>query len=292
MIKSMTGYGKGEYVGNNRKYIVEIKSVNHKYLDVSFRMPKYLSTFEHETRKIISKNINRGKIDVFVRFENFSDLGKNIKIDDELLNIYLKEIDRVSNKYNIENDIKISNIVNIENIIKIEQDETDDEVILNELTKAVELAIDNYTKMKQVEGNKILQDIIEKLDVLQVNINKIEELSYNVVDEYKNKIEERLRNFEEIKNIDNSRILTEIVIFADKMTIDEEIIRFKSHINQFRKEVSSDNCSGKKLDFIIQEINRETNTIGSKTNCLEITNLVIQNKSINENIREQIQNIE
>ncbi|MBE5822186.1 MAG: YicC family protein [Clostridiales bacterium] len=292
MIKSMTGYGKGEFVGNNRKYIVEIKSVNHKYLDFNFKMPKALSIFEDNIRKILSKNITRGKIDVNIRFENFSDIGKNIKIDDELLNQYLSEFDRISKKYNIKNDITLSNIIELDNILKLEQDEEENDVILNELTKAIDLAIENYIEMKKVEGKKIAENMEEKLITLEENINKIEKLSEKVVDEYKERIETRLKEYISEHDIDYTRILTEIVIFADKMTIDEEIIRFKSHINQFRKELNSDNSVGKKLDFIIQEMNRETNTIGSKTNCLEITNLVILNKAINENIREQIQNIE
>lgn len=292
MIKSMTGYGKGEFVGNNRKYIVEIKSVNHKYLDFNFKMPKSLSIFEDNIRKILSREITRGKIDVNIRFENFSDIGKNIKIDDELLNQYLSEFDRISKKYNIKNDITLSNIIELDNILKLEQDEEENDVLLNELTKAIEISLDNYFEMKKVEGKKIAENMEEKLIVLEDNINKIESLSEKVVDEFKEKIENRLKEYIHESDIDHTRILTEIVIFADKMTIDEEIIRFKSHINQFRKELYSDNSVGKKLDFIIQEMNRETNTIGSKTNCLEITNLVILNKAINENIREQIQNIE
>lgn len=292
MIKSMTGYGKGEYIGENRKYIVEIKSVNHKYLEYNFKLPKSLSIFEENIRKLISAYITRGKIEVSVKFENFSELGKNIRFDDELIKQYLYEFDRISKKFNIENDLKLSNLIQIESIIKLEQSNENNEVILNELLQAVKIAVENFVEMRKTEGSKIQLNIIEKLDNLQKNIEKIEQLSYSVVDEYKEKIEGRLKEYIDESKIDNSRILTEIIIFADKMTIDEEIIRFKSHINQFRNELNNDNSIGKKLDFIVQELNRETNTIGSKTNSLEITNLVILNKSIIENIREQIQNIQ
>ncbi len=292
MIKSMTGYGKGEFIGENRKYIVEIKSVNHKYLEYSFKLPRSLSIFEDNIRKLLSTYITRGKIEVNIRFENFSDLGKNIRFDDELIKQYLSEFDRISEKFNIENNLKLSNLIQIDNIMKLEQSDENNEVILNELLNAVNIAAENFVEMRKVEGNKIGLNLIEKLANLQKNIEEIEKLSYNVVDEYKEKIEGRLKEYIEENKIDNNRILTEIIIFADKMTIDEEIIRFKSHINQFRNELKNENSVGKKLDFIVQELNRETNTIGSKTNNLEITNMVILNKSIIENIREQIQNIQ
>ena len=292
MIKSMTGYGKGEFIGENRKYIVEVKSVNHKYLEFGFKLPKSLSIFEDNIRKLISSYITRGKIEVSVRFENFSEIGKNIRFDDELIKQYLSEFNRISEKFSIENDLKLSNLIQIDNIMKLEQSNENNDLILNELLQAVKIAVENFVDMRKTEGDKISSNLIEKLDVLQENIQKIEKLSYNIVDEYKEKLESRLKEYTDENKIDTNRILTEIIIFADKMTIDEEIIRFKSHINQFRNELKNENSVGKKLDFIIQEMNRETNTIGSKTNSLEITNLVIYNKTIIENIREQIQNIQ
>lgn len=292
MIKSMTGYGKGEFIGENRKYIVEVKSVNHKYLEYSFKLPKSLSIFEDNIRKLISTYITRGKIEVSVRFENFSEIGKNIRFDDELIKQYLSEFNRISEKFNIENDLKLSNLIQIDNIMKLEQSNENNELILNELLQAVKIAVENFVDMRRAEGDKISSNLIEKLDVLQENIQKIEELSYNIVDEYKEKLESRLKEYIDENKIDNNRILTEIIIFADKMTIDEEIIRFKSHINQFRNELKNENSVGKKLDFIIQEMNRETNTIGSKSSSIEITNLVVEIKTQIEDIREQIQNIE
>ena len=291
-LKVWHGYGKGEFVGTDRKYIVEIKSVNHKYIEFNFKLPKTLAVFEDNLRKLISNYVTRGKIEVNVRFENFSDIGKNIRFDDELIKQYLSEFDRVSNQFNIENDLKISNLVRIDGLMKFEQDNESNDIIQEELLQATKIAIDNFMQMREVEGNKIQNNLLEKLDQLKTNIDEIEKLSFNVVDEYKEKIESRLKDYIEEANIDNNRILTEIIIFADKMTIDEEIVRFNSHLNQFKKELSNDMAVGKKLDFIVQELNRETNTIGSKTNKLEISNLVILNKSILENIREQIQNIQ
>ena len=291
-MKSMTGYGKGQFYENGRKYITQIKSVNSKYLDVNIKLPKLLSMFEEDIRKQIANNITRGKVEVDVIFENYSDLGKQIYFDEKFLESFLSEVSNISKKYNIENDVKMSDIIALSGIVETKTNEESEQVLKQELMKAVNDAINNFLQMRQQEGQQIKDDIIRKIETLQANVEMIEKISYNIVDEYKNKIESRLQKYVNEKDIDKTRILTEIVIFADKMTIDEEIIRLKSHINQFKKEVNNVGAIGKKLDFIVQEMNRETNTIGSKTNNLEISNFVINNKGILENIREQIQNIE
>lgn len=291
-MKSMTGYGKGQFYENDRKYIVEIKSVNSKYLDVNIKLPNVLCVFEEDIRKNIAGTISRGKVEVSVVLENYSDLGKQIYFDEKFLESFLSEVSNISKKYNIKNDVKMSDVIALSGIVETKTNEESEQVLKQELMKAVNDAINNFLQMRQQEGQQIKDDIIRKIETLQANVEMIEKISYNIVDEYKNKIESRLQKYIHEKDIDKTRLLTEIVIFADKMTIDEEIIRLKSHINQFKKEVNNVGAIGKKLDFIVQEMNRETNTIGSKTNNLEISNLVIDNKGILENIREQIQNIE
>lgn len=291
-MNSMTGYGKGELNSEDRRYVVQIKSVNSKYLDVNIKLPKNLSIFEEDIRKLIVSHIARGKVEFTVQFDNFSQMGKKMCIDEELVKSLLLETQTIANKYHIENDIKMSNIISMEESVKYIIDEQSNEILKKELQSVAKEAIDNFIEMRNNEGKQIKKDIVGKIEILKTNIEKIENLSYNIVDEYKSKIESRLEKYMQENDIDKNRILTEIVIFADKMTIDEEIIRFKAHINQFTKELDNTGAIGKKLDFIIQELNRETNTIGSKTNNLEISNIVIVNKGILENIREQIQNIE
>ena len=291
-MKSMTGYGKGQFYENDRKYIVQIKSVNSKYLDVNIKLPNVLCVFEEDIRKNIAGTISRGKVEVSVVLENYSDLGKQIYFDEKFLESFLSELSNISKKYNIENDVKMSDIIALKGIVETKTNEDSEQILKQELMKAVNNAINNFLQMRQQEGQQIKDDILRKIATLQANLEIIEKISYNIVDEYKTKIESRLQRYIHEKDIDKTRLLTEIVIFADKMTIDEEIIRLKSHINQFIKEVNNVGAIGKKLDFIIQEMNRETNTIGSKTNNLEISNFVIDNKVILENIREQIQNIE
>ena len=291
-MKSMTGYGKGQFYENDRKYIVEIKSVNSKYLDVNIKLPNVLCVFEEDIRKNIAGTISRGKVEVSVVLENYSDLGKQIYFDEKFLESFLSEVSNISKKYNIENDVKMSDIIALKGFVETKTNEDSEQILKQELLKAVNDAINNFLEMRQTEGEQIKNDILRKIETLQTNVEMIEKISYNIVDEYKTKLESRLQKYIHEKDIDKTRLLTEIVIFADKMTIDEEIIRLKSHINQFKKEVNNVGAIGKKLDFIVQEMNRETNTIGSKTNNLEISNFVIDSKGILENIREQIQNIE
>ena len=263
-MKSMTGYGKGQFYESDRKYIVEIKSVNSKYLDVNIKLPNVLCVFEEDIRKNIAGTISRGKVEVSVVLENYSDLGKQIYFDEKFLESFLSEVSNISKKYNIKNDVKMSDVIALSGIVETKTNEESEQVLKQELMKTVNDAINNFLQMRQQEGQQIKDDIIRKIETLQANVEIIEKISYNIVDEYKNKIESRLQKYIHEKDIDKTRLLTEIVIFADKMTIDEEIIRLKSHINQFKKEVNNVGAIGKKLDFIVQEMNRETNTIGSK----------------------------
>ena len=291
MIKSMTGYGRANVSKNEREYQIEIKSVNHRYLDVSIKMPRQLSYLEETIKKEISSKVKRGKIDVFVTFENNSAEGKEIKINTELAKAYIDELKKLAEKENILADIQVTDISKYPDVLNI-QNSQDDETIKEEVIETIKNATESLVQMREVEGTKISEDLTERLDKIQLKINEISKLSTGLIEEYVVKLEERIKEILKNQEVDKSRLAQEVVIYADKCSIEEEVTRLNSHISQFKTLLNSNEAIGKKLDFIVQEMNRETNTIGSKANKLEITNGVIDIKTEIENIREQVQNIE
>ena len=291
MIKSMTGYGKGNISENLRNYQVEIKSVNHRYLDISVKMPRVLSYLEEDVKKVISSKVKRGKIDVFVTFENYSTEGKEIKINNEIAKMYINQLKQLAEEENILANIEVTEISKYPDVLSV-QNTQDDEQIKKELIEATTIATDKLVQMRQVEGSKMAEDLLKRIEKINQKIEKISELSTGLIEEYVVKLEKRIKEILKNQEIDESRLAQEVVIYADKCSIEEEVTRLKSHISQFKELINSDDAVGKKLDFIIQEMNRETNTIGSKANNLEITNGVIDIKTEIENIREQVQNIE
>ena len=291
MIKSMTGYGKGNISENLRNYQVEIKSVNHRYLDISVKMPRVLSYLEEDVKKVISSKVKRGKIDVFVTFENSSTEGKEIKINNEIAKMYINQLKQLAEEENILANIEVTEISKYPDVLSV-QNTQDDEQIKKELIEATTIATDKLVQMRQVEGSKMAEDLLKRIEKINQKIEKISELSTGLIEEYAVKLENRIKEILKNQEIDESRLAQEVVIYADKCSIEEEVTRLKSHISQFKELINSDDAVGKKLDFIIQEMNRETNTIGSKANNLEITNGVIDIKTEIENIREQVQNIE
>ena len=292
MIKSMTGYGKSTLEINSRKYQVEIKSLNHRYLDISIRMPKQLSYLEETIKQQISSKISRGKIDVFISWENNSIEGRTIKINTELAKAYIEELRKLAKEENLSDNIEVNDIARYPDVL-IVQENQEDETIKNEIIEVVNKAVNNLVEMKQNEGIKIAEDLQKRLDYIQEEVNKVKEFSTGLINEYIVKLEERIKELlPNNQEIDKNRLMQEIVIYADKCSIEEEVTRLNSHIGQFKEFLKSDETVGKKLDFIIQEMNRETNTIGSKSNNLNITNGVIDMKTEIENLREQVQNIE
>ena len=291
MIKSMTGYGKGNISENLRNYQVEIKSVNHRYLDISVKMPRVLSYLEEDVKKVISSKVKRGKIDVFITFENSSTEGKEIKINNEIAKMYINQLKQLAEEENILANIEVTEISKYPDVLSI-QNTQDDEQIKKELIEATTIATDKLVQMRQVEGSKMAKDLLKRIEKTNQKIEKISGLSTGLIEEYVVKLENRIKEILKNQEIDESRLAQEVVIYADKCSIEEEVTRLKSHISQFKELINSDDAVGKKLDFIIQEMNRETNTIGSKANNLEITNGVIDIKTEIENIREQVQNIE
>ena len=290
MIRSMTGFGRGEYENEGRKYIVEIKAVNNKYSDINIRLPRFFNNMEDSIRKRISNVISRGKIDVFVSFENYSSKGTNIRINRELAKEYINELKSLAEETNLEFNVNLIDISKLPEILKIEENE-DEEEIENELMKAVDMALETFISMREVEGQKLVEDLERRIHLIEEKIKEVKKYSENLVEEYIEKLHTRVKELLQTE-VDEARLMQEIVFFSDKSSIEEELTRLDSHISQFLKLIKTDSPVGKKIDFLIQEINRETNTIGSKANCLEITNRVIEIKTEVENIREQIQNIE
>lgn len=291
MIKSMTGFGRGKYENEGRTYTVEIKSVNHKYTDINVRLPRFLNSVEDKIRKRISSSISRGKVDVFINFENYSNKGTTIKINKELAKEYLLQLKELADETNINFDVSIIDVSKLPEILKLEDDENED-LISNELMIAVDSAIENFISMREIEGKKLIEDIEKRIYSIQEKVNEIVGFSSTLVEEYIEKLQVRVNELLKPGVVDENRLMQEIVIFSDKSSIEEELTRLKSHISQFLNLIKQSSPIGKKIDFLIQEINREVNTIGSKANCLEITNRVIEIKTEVENIREQIQNIE
>ena len=291
MIKSMTGYGKANLSKDKREYQVEIKSVNHRYLDICVKMPRVLSYLEEEVKKQISSQIKRGKVDVFITFENNSIEDKEIKINTEIAKIYIEELKKLAKQENILDNIEVTEISKLPDVLTI-QNNQEDETIKDALLEAVSNATENLVQMRSIEGNKMADDLVARIQGIKEKVEEISSLSTGLIEEYVVKLEGRIKEILKNQDIDESRLAQEVVIYADKCSIEEEVTRLKSHISQFEKLIKTDEAIGKKLDFIIQEMNRETNTIGSKANNLEITNGVIDIKTEIENIREQVQNIE
>lgn len=291
MIKSMTGYGKSNMSKNLREYQVEIKSVNHRYLDISVKMPRSLSYLEEEIKKAVSAKVTRGKVDVFITFNNNSLEGRDIKINTEIARMYIQELRNLAETEGIVADIPVTEISKLPDVLTIKNNQ-DDETIKNELLEVTNKAIENLVEMRKVEGEKIAQDLLVRIQDIEEKVKKISALSTGLIDEYVVKLETRIKELLQEQEIDEARLAQEVVIYADKCSIEEEVTRLNSHIYQFRELLQSDEAVGKKIDFMIQEMNRETNTIGSKANNLEITNDVINMKTQIENIREQVQNIE
>ena len=293
-MKSMTGYGRGECTMYERKFTVEIKAVNHRYNDITVKLPRAIMGFEDEIKKAISKKVFRGKLDVFVNFESFSQEDVNISVNEPLAKSYTETLRKLKSDLQLEGDVTIEMVSKFPDVITIDKNisnENTENEIRECLMKAVEDATDAFVAMREVEGETLKKNIIEKVAFVNDALQKIEERAPFVSKDYRARLEAKLADLDEIQ-VDESRLLTEVMLFADKACIDEEITRLHSHISQMYSIVEESVPVGRKLDFLVQEMNRETNTIGSKSNDIQITNHVVDIKSEIEKIREQIQNIE
>ena len=291
MIKSMTGYGKAFLSKDLREYQMEIKSLNHRYLDISIRMPRVLSYLEEDIKKEISKKVKRVKIDVYINFENNSTEGKEIKINTEIAKMYIKELRNLAQEENLQYNIEVTEISKFPDVLSVKSTQ-EDETIKQEVIELTKIATDKLVEMRRNEGNKMAEDLLIRIKAINEKVKQISTLSTGLIEEYVVKLEGRIKEILKNHEIDENRLAQEVVIYADKCSIEEEVTRLNSHILQFEQFLNSEEAIGKKLDFMVQEMNRETNTIGSKANNLQITNGVIDIKTELENIREQIQNIE
>ena len=289
MLKSMTGYGRSIYESNKRRFIIEIKSVNHKYNDISIKMNKNINYLENTIRKKIKKNISRGKIDVHISLEEL-EIDKKININKNLAEKYISNIKEIAKENDTEIIINMSDILMIPDIMSANENVEDSE-LEKELLAGLDIAINNFIDMRIKEGEKIQEDLSNRLDIISKYLNEINSYSTGLVEEYIVKLKKRIKEILKDDVVDKNRLSMEVVIFADKCSIEEELTRLNSHIIQFKSMLNENNI-GKKMDFLIQEMNREINTIASKANCLEITKLVVEVKNELENIREQVQNIE
>lgn len=291
-MKSMTGFGRAKLEREEREYLVEIRSVNHKYADITVKAPRNLLYLEDKVRKAVLNRVARGKIEVFISYANYGLNGKNVVINKELAKLYIKELTELAEEADIPSGLRATEVSKMPDVLNVQLDEDSLDTIWTELSECLENAIDNFIDMRSIEGNKIKQDLEDRLKKIEEDVNKISELSTGLVEEYVVKLEERIKELLKVDVVDKDRLAQEIVIYSDKCSTEEELTRLRSHISQFKNLLEQDEPTGKKLDFLMQEMNRETNTIGSKSGKLEITNLVIEMKTILEDIREQIQNIE
>ena len=292
MIKSMTGFGRCEVLKDSRKFTVELKSVNHRYLDVNIRMPKKLNFFETSIRTLLKSYADRGKVDIFITYEDLSQSQVSVKYNAALAAEYLKYLNQMAEEFSLDNDVRVSTLSRYPEVFTMEECSEDEDELWNGVKEALEGAFSQCVEMRTKEGERLKEDILLKLDLLSEQIRFIEERSPQIIAEYRTKLEEKMRELLEDTQIDDNRIAAEVILFADKICTDEEVVRLKSHIQHMKETLEESNGIGRKLDFIAQEMNREANTILSKANDLDISNRAISLKTEIEKIREQIQNIE
>lgn len=292
MIKSMTGFGRCEVLKDSRKFTVELKGVNHRYLDVNIRMPKKLNFFETSIRSLLKQYANRGKVDIFITYEDTSENQVSLKYNASLAAEYMKYFKQMEEDFGLENDIRVSTLSRCPEVLTMEEQSEDDKELWNGLKEALEGAFTQFVETRRTEGGNLKKDILEKLAGMEKLVAFIEERSPGIVAEYRAKLEEKVSELLADTQIEESRIAAEVIIFADKICTDEEVVRLKSHISHMRDTLEEKEGIGRKLDFIAQEMNREANTILSKANDLEVSNCAIGLKTEIEKVREQIQNIE
>ena len=292
MIKSMTGFGRCEIAENSRKITVEMKSVNHRYLDVNLKMPKSLNFFESAIRSELKNYIIRGKVDVFISYEDLSEHTSTVRYHKEVAEEYFRYLKQMAEDFGLDNDIRVSSLSKYPDVFTMEEAGVDEEELWKEIQKAVDGAAGMFVETRITEGEHLRDDLLEKLEGMLKLVSFISERSPQILEEYRNRLEEKVKELLGDATVDESRLLTEVTLFADKVCVDEVVVRLKSHIETTKNTLLEGGSIGRKLDFIAQEMNREANTILSKANDLEISNCAIELKTEIEKVREQIQNIE
>ncbi|MCQ2080288.1 MAG: YicC family protein [Lachnospiraceae bacterium] len=292
MIKSMTGFGRGEAEEGNRKITVEMKSVNHRYLDVNIKMPKKLNFFEAQIRNELKKYMERGKVDIFITYEDFSESNVSVKYNKDVAKDYLKYLHIMAEDFGLDEDIRVSALARFPEVFELEEQDVDEEALWNLLSKAIKTAAEGFVETRIKEGENLKNDLVSKLDGMLEHVAFIEKRSPQMVSEYKEKLTNKVRDLLADAQIDETRLMMEVTIFADKVCVDEELVRLRSHIETMKESLINGGGIGRKLDFMAQEMNREANTTLSKCNDLEISDHAITLKTEIEKVREQIQNIE
>lgn len=292
MIKSMTGFGRGHNVLNGRDITVEIRAVNHRYYEFSCRIPRSMGFAEEKLKSLLQGKISRGKAEVSVLVSNTSISDEKITLNTEVIRSYIEAMHEAGGQFGLENDISESDILRIPDAFTVVKTDVDEEQLWEDVRVTAEQALERFISMRETEGERMKADILSRLDRIEKWVGFVEERSPLVVEDYRKRLYDRMCEVLKGKDIDENRILLEAGIFSEKTAVDEETVRLRSHINQFRTMLESAEPVGRKLDFLVQEMNRETNTIGSKVQDIEVTRVVVDQKSEIEKIREQIQNIE
>lgn len=292
MIKSMTGFGRSEISEGQRKISVEMKSVNHRYLEAGIKMPKKLNVFEARIRDVLKQYANRGKIDIFISYEDLTENKIMLKYNSDIAAEYMDIFNKMAEQFDMKNDVTIAGLSRYPEVITMEDIPVDEDELWHFIEKAVRQACEQFVNARITEGENLKKDLLDKLDNMTEVVAFIENRSPKIMKEYRNKLENKVAELLNDTTIDENRIATEVIIYADKICVDEETVRLKSHIDHAKKCLSEDGGIGRKLDFIAQEMNREANTILSKANDIEISNKAIELKTEIEKVREQIQNIE
>ncbi|OEF99090.1 YicC family protein [Vulcanibacillus modesticaldus] len=293
MIKSMTGYGRAQSDFQGTKITVEIRAVNHRYHEIMFKMSKDLIPLEDLMKKKLQSYVKRGRIDVFITIDNEENPNQQLKVDWDLMDQYIEIVQELNERINVESRLDLKDLLAIPELIHVGQDILDLEVLAPTLIDTLDIACKNLTEMRMNEGIHLYNDLTSRIGNLTSLLDKMQETAPQVVEEYRKKLVARITEWlDGVVEIDEARLLNEVAFFTDKANIDEEITRLKSHFNQFLSILSQDEPVGRKLDFLIQEMNREINTIGSKANNLVLSQLVVEMKSELEKMREQVQNVE
>ena len=292
MIKSMTGFGRSEQSTDSKKIIVELKAVNHRYCDLSIKMPKKINFFEVAIRNLLKEYIQRGKVDVFITYEDYTESKMCVKYNDEIAKAYMDNLVKMKEQFSLVDDISVTALSRYPEVFTLEEQAVDEEELWSLIDKAVREACEKFVETRIQEGENLREDIFAKLDAINDKVALIEERSPKIVAEYREKLTAKVNELLGDTKVDESVLATEIIVFADKICVDEETVRLRSHIKNTKTTLTEGGSIGRKLDFIAQEMNREANTILSKANDLEVSNIAIDIKTEIEKIREQIQNIE
>ena len=292
MVRSMTGYGKGIAENSDARVTIEMKSVNHRYLDLNIKLPKKLNFLESTIRNKISESVFRGKVDVYITLNEHSDACYQVSINDAIAQKYYDSISAMADKLGIDNDMKASSISRLPDVIELEEMDADEDSLKTLVLEALDACVAQFVDSRIAEGNRLETDLIAKMDEMLVLVDRLEVRSPQIIEEYRARLKTKVSELLEDTHIDEARVAQEVVIYSDKICIDEEMVRLKSHVSETRGVFELDKEVGRKLDFLAQELNREANTILSKSTDVEIADIGITLKTLIEKVREQIQNIE